>query len=278
MAIDRILIGSTPSIKATITVGSGAVNPSPDAATVSLYRADGTPLVVAATATDGGEGIFTYPLLAAHTSLLDTLHAVWTFTLNGIQQSRSTFHEVVGGYLCTLAQLADIYPNDTDEELADKRTLLECRLEGALNYAAVPRYIRESHMPRRNSVDLAWGRVRRLRDITIDGMPWATESVANSNFSPNGTVYYVPLMRLGGAASIGYEHGDDYPDGNVQEAMMLIAEETYGSAIGSFDTRVVRREADGQAITYASPSLSGGQFTTPALNALVKSNRRILVR
>jgi hypothetical protein len=42
------------------------------------------------------------------------------------------------------------------------------------------------------------------------------------------------------------------------------------------DGRVVRREADGQAVTYASPSSSGG-FLNPTLRALVRDLQRPLV-
>lgn len=280
--IDRILQGSNPTIKATVTSGSTPINPTPDQATVQIMRADGTVLVMETTATDTGVGTFTYQLTGAHTALLDTLVARWKFIYNGVVQALYTYHEIVGGFLMPLSLLAALYPDKTDDELAERRTVLESRLEDALGYAAVPRYNREVVIPANYNVFLSWKYLRQLREIKDEttGTSWDTETIAGVQFNPfMSKLYWIPSYCIPGQrTTVGYEHGEDYPSPSIGRAMELLAAEMYGTTDGAVDARVVRREADGQAITYASPSLNGGQFSTPELNSIVNGGKGILIR
>jgi hypothetical protein len=223
-------------------------------------------------------GQFTWSLLAgSHTNKLDLLMARWTSSQLG---TITTFIEVVGGFLCPLGDLKALYPTAADAVLAQRRTQLEVRLEGALGYAAVPRYSREVHVPQRNRLDLWWSHVRQLREIIVENTAYDAATIATTQFNPStGRLYYVPsTIARGGVATVGYEHGDDFTSPDIRRAMELLGTEMWGNTLGPYDTRVVRREADGQAITYASPSLSGGTFLTPELNSIVKSERKVLVR
>jgi hypothetical protein len=280
--IDRILQGSNPTIKVTVTAGTTPVDPSPDTAVVQLTRADGTILLPDTAATEAGTGVFTYQLNGTQTALLDTLVARWKFTYGGLVQALYTYHEIVGGFLCPLSVLASLYPDDTDEQLADKRTQIEVRLEDALGYAAVPRYVRETVIPHRLVAFLTWKYLRTIREVhdDISGVAWAPDTIAGIRYNPSTSkLYWIPSYGMPGQrTTIGYEHGLDYAGADVQRAMFLLAQEMYGTTNGTIDARVVRREADGQAITYAKPNLDNDLFSTPELNTIVRGSRGVLVR
>jgi hypothetical protein len=83
LGVDRSLQNTDYTFNGGVTVDEVGTDPSPDSATVTITRADGTPVVTAATAVNGPNGGFSYTLVPAQTALLDTLTATWTFTLNG---------------------------------------------------------------------------------------------------------------------------------------------------------------------------------------------------
>jgi hypothetical protein len=62
-----------------------------------------------------------------------------------------------------------------------------------------------------------------------------------------------------GTVRIGYEHGRDYPDSDITEAALLLADEAYGTS--GVDGRVISQSADNMAVTYASGS--AGRSSTP---------------
>jgi hypothetical protein len=58
--VDSVEQNTTPTVSFTYAQDGVAVNPSPDSATVTVTRADGTALHTNAATTDGGTGIFRY--------------------------------------------------------------------------------------------------------------------------------------------------------------------------------------------------------------------------
>jgi hypothetical protein len=263
MNLDRIQQGSSATITATLTVGTVATDPAPDSATVQVRRADGTVLIATTAANDSGTGVFSFPLTPTHTDLLDLLTATWTFTQGGQVQNRATRHEVVGGFLCSLPELAAVLVGKPDAELAAARVKIEQRLEKELGYACVPRYALE---PRTAGNGIVKTRLplRAVRSVTVDGIAWAAGQIAAlrlEQWCACGIWTCRPV-------TIGYEHGRDAPDSDITEAALLLADEAYGSSI--VDGRVVRQEADNMAVTYASPGR--GPFIGARLNRIVHAN------
>jgi hypothetical protein len=98
--VDSVEQNTTPTVSFTYAEDGVAVNPSPDSATVTVTRADGTALHTNAATTDGGTGIFRYVLSASDTSLLDTLTLEWHIGT----QTFTTTVQVQGGFYFTIAE------------------------------------------------------------------------------------------------------------------------------------------------------------------------------
>jgi hypothetical protein len=98
--VDSVEQNTTPTVSFTYAQDGVAVNPSPDSATVTVTRADGTALHTNAATTDGGTGIFRYDLSASDTSLLDTLTLEWHIGT----QTFTTTVQVQGGFYFTIAE------------------------------------------------------------------------------------------------------------------------------------------------------------------------------
>lgn len=278
--MDRALQGVPYTARQTIYSGSTAVNPTPDVATIEVRRADGTVVVPAGTATvnDAGTGVFAYTLNAAAMSLLDVLELRWTITSGGEQISvpMKTYVEVVGGFLCTLAELKVAFPADTDTALASRRTRAEQRLESACNQAFVPRYDLQEFSGWSRRFRLRWPNVRALRYAESHGLPVPIGylSVSPGNFVTG--IRYSHGVGLN-VVRVGYEHGHSYVPESIREAVTLVAQEI--EAADGTTGAVVRREADRQAITYASPTgSSDARFENPTLRNIVRDNKYHLIR
>lgn len=276
----RALVDTSFTLRATLLSGSTPTDPSPDTATVEVVRKDGTVVLAAGAATDNlGTGIFGRTLTAEEMGLLDTLEARWTGTTsNGEPFTIVTHTEVVGGFLCPLSDLTGDFPQgaaetdaDYDARLAKIRTAAEQRLESQCHQAFVPRYAYETRIARRR---LRLSHAPRLiRSLEIDDTVYPQSTIDALVIAGSVVHFGSGLSRWYGPTTIGYEHGLDYPSEDIREAVRLAATETFTSTP---DGRVVRREADGQAVTYASPSSSGG-FMDPVLRAIVRDHQPALV-
>jgi hypothetical protein len=281
--MNRALVNAPYTLEATLFSGATPTDPAPDDATVEVVRADGTVVIAAGAATNNtGTGTFARTLTSAQMALLDTLEARWTMTVGSETTTLRTHVEVVGGFLCTLADLAEEFSQGSSESDADYaarltriRTAAEQRLESECRQAFVPRYALETSRMARKRLRLNRSPVRLIRSLSVDGTAYGQSTIDAVTWGAGGSVYLVPWAssRWYGATTVGYEFGHDFPDERVREAVVAVARETFSD---STDGRVVRREADGQAVTYASPSSSGG-FLDPGLRSLVRDLQRSLV-
>jgi hypothetical protein len=266
-------------LSAQLLSGSTATNPNPDSATVEVFRSDGTVLAASGPATDDGVGRFVKPLTVAQTSLLDVLRADWSMSVDGGPPGTiTTYTELVSGFLCTLGDLGNVYPGKSDEDLAVIRSGTERRLESACRQALIPRFTVETKTIRRR-VRLAWPHIRAIRFVIVNDVALSPGEVANLSVSAVGTVYGLPRFNTVGIGRcvIGYEHGLDYPPGDTVEMMKMAALETFPTTDSeTIDSRVIRREADNQSVTYANPS-SSASFLNPTLRQMVKANAAPLV-
>lgn len=270
--MEQALQGAPFTSRVTFYVGSTGTNPSPDTATIEILRADGTVLVVAGTSTLNdtvtGPGVFAYTFTPTQLATLDILELRWTATVGGQLTTLKTYLEIVGGYLCTLAALKVEFPTKTDSELADIRTAAGERLENACHRVFVPRMKVETRSVRPR-LRLAWPDVRLLRFASVGNVALSSTQVSNLNLTSNGLVIGLPGPSTIGYSRvrIGYECGADYPDEAIREAVVLVAEETFTE--DSQEALVVRREADNQSVSFASPS-STGSFRHPLLRRIVR--------
>jgi hypothetical protein len=264
MAVRRIVRGRSATLEHTFYSGVTATDPTPDVATVTITRADGTAVVTSAATTEAGTGDVTYTVTPTQTALLDRWTMTWTATFGGQAQTFSEVVEVAGDVLFNLTDLQPLFPTASLPELNRMRTLAEQRLEKACGQAFVPRYSLETFDGTGSTdLQLGWPNVRSVRSAVIGGTAVTLSTIAvgryRLNLSSGWTAGY-------GNVVVGYEHGRDTADEDVRYAALLVAQETLSGTEG----RVVRREADGQAVTYASPS--SGPFVDPVLRAIVRDN------
>lgn len=270
--MERALQGAPFTSRVTFYVGSTGTNPSPDTATIEVVRANGLVLVTAGTATLNdtvtGNGVFAFTFTPVQLAELDVLELRWTATVSGQLTTLKTYLEVAGGFLCTLAAIKDKFPTKTDSELADIRTAAEERLENACRRAFVPRLEVETRSYR-TRLRLSWPNVRVIRFASVSGVALSSNQISNLNLTVGGLVLGLPGPSTIGYSKItvGYEHGEDYPDEVIREGVVLVAEETFTE--DSQEALVVRREADNQSVSFATPS-SSGTFRHPLLRRIVR--------
>jgi Ca2+-binding RTX toxin-like protein len=261
--MNRALVNAPYTLEATVFAGTTPTDPSPDSATVTVLRADGTAIITAGATNNTGTGTFARTLTSAQMALLDTLTAEWTMTVGSETTVLRTHTEVVGGFLCTLGEIKALFPTATDAEAAQIRTAAEQRLESVIG-AQVPRYAYETKHAR-STLRLDHGKIRTVRSLSVDGTAYAASTIEGLVLADSVVYLSRSLGSWYASVTIGYEYGEDYPSEVVREAVKLAARETFTT---TSDGRVVRREADGQAVTYASPSSTGG-FMDPTLRAMV---------
>lgn len=276
--MDRALYSAPYTARITFYSGSTPTDPSPDTATIEVVRSDGTVLVTAGQAvvndTASGAGVFSYTFTPTQLTLLDVLELRWTATVGGQSTKLRSYVEVVGGFLCTLADLKLDFATSTDAQLALIRTAAEQRLEDACRRAFVPRFKKETRTSR-SRFRLSWSPVRALRFAEVNGANITSGQLAQLNVTPAGLVVGLPRSNTTfSLIRVGYEHGMDFPSEVIREAVLLTAQETFSVELD--DALVVRREADNQSITYASPT-SSGPFQNPTLRRIVRDHAAPLV-
>lgn len=148
-AVQRIRAGSAATLTLTTTDSDGEPAEASGTVTVGVAKADGTAVVAAGTATThtSGSATYTVALTATQTATLELLTATWT---NGTS-TWTTRHEIVGGFLFTVAQarafdatvLGFAATNTfTDDQILAARGPIERRVEFICDRAFVPRYSR----------------------------------------------------------------------------------------------------------------------------------------
>jgi hypothetical protein len=100
----RIVRGRSAELSYTFYVDGNATDPTPDSASVSITRADGSTLTPSASVDNSGVGVVSITLTPAETALLDTLTVTWTATFAGQAQTFVDTVEVAGDVLFTIAE------------------------------------------------------------------------------------------------------------------------------------------------------------------------------
>lgn len=279
--MDRILRGSAATISIQFSVDEVDTDPTPDAATIEIVRSDGTELVAAGTpAFDEGTGRFSYTLDPADTLLLDRLTARWTAILSGYEQTTDTTVEIVGGFLCSLQQIADHLDRggtSTDYALRLKqtaRTVAETAIEQACGQAFTIRY--ESRLfDGSNGTDLLlpFPFARTIRSVSIDDAAFTPDELALVIPYPTEGVLYRAAQWGTGRRNIqvGWEHGQTPTPPDISRATALLA--AHMLADGPWDDRGYGVTEDGAAFRLLTAGVSGAMFSIPEVEATVQRYR-----
>jgi hypothetical protein len=267
--LTRIAQHSTHTISATFDAA--------EPVTIEILKGDGTELVEAGTATTGA---YEYELTPAQTTDLDRLTARWT---DADGQIVTTYHDVVGAHLISLAALRKHEPLDDeatypDEDLAEARDLASYALERACNRAFTRRYGRET-------VTAGGGRylpltARRVASVSavflgdeaveLDGSIVA--DAAGYLDRPNGS------WRSGARFTVEYIHGEEVADPRVSRAVALIAADIlYSDALDGSGSGIPDRatsvNSDAGTFALVTAGVGGAAFQIPEVNSVVESYR-----
>jgi hypothetical protein len=272
--MQRIVQGLSATLSHTFYVDGIATDPSPDAASVTITRDDGIELVTAGVAVNAGVGVASYTLTPLHTVELDVLTVAWTATVGGQSQVFTDIVEVVGGNLFTIAQARALSPlNDTTKyptaAIVDARTMVESSLEDACGVAFVPRYDRRVFSGWGTSTLLLPPRTRRIRSVSVAGVPLGAPAVSTMLLMPTGELYYPSAFGRGVAnLEIAFEHGYDYPPPRVSQAALLWCKNFLVK--GPVDDRMTSIVSEDGTFALSTPGMRGAMVGIPEVDAVIQ--------
>lgn len=264
-----ILRNTSATISATLSVDGTETDPSPDSATVTVIRDDGTELVAETAAADGGTGVFTYQLSPSETAQVDVLRAAWKMTVAGQEQTLATFHPIVGGYLCPLAAISEAVvaaggSAPDVEDLRRRRDEAERALEDACGVAFRPSYAREI-LRGDGRADLL---LHRPQARTILATSFAGEALDLDELELVGDV----VRRSAGwtrdaIVSIAYEHGYSSPPEPITRAAVALAAFYFENSTD----RVSRFREDDQEVWLTVGGIGNAETSIPEVNQAIRA-------
>lgn len=235
------ILRSTPATLAVQFQDADGEATDPGTVTVTVTRADGTVLRDGA-ATSGNEAEpRTITLTPVETADLDILRADWVSDTHG---SLTTWHEIVGAFLFTIAEarawgpsladgVKDLSDPDTypSEVIAAARARITQAFEEICEQAFIPRY-------RRVRMDGCGGRqlitpdryLQRLRSASVRAggtwTPFAVEDIDDVVVRSWGALerQFRGSWPVGaGTVDVAYEHGWVQPPGDIRQAALIVA-------------------------------------------------------
>jgi hypothetical protein len=274
--LERILRGIETTVYATFGTDGTPTNPSPDSATVTITRDDGTVLVTDDPTADAGTGVFSYTFTTAQAASLDLFDVAWTATFNGSPQTIHTYVEVVGGFLFTEAEARAVKPLDdtnkyTDAEIIAGRTLAEAALEDACGLSFVPRYFREKVDGLGvGDVLLTKPRPLTITAATVDGTALSADQLADLELYRDGRVYN-PSGWAEGRRNVVLTGtaGFQFPPPRVGRACLLLAKRFLVDSPLN-DRTTVFNHGDGSSEFFVTAGVRDAVFDVPEANAIVQ--------
>jgi hypothetical protein len=273
--LDRYQRGVSATLTLAVQVNEVGTDPSPDQATVTITRADGTALVTDGAAVNGDSGGFQYVLTPAQTALLDLLTVDWTFTLGGEAQTLTTYAEIVGGFHFNLAELRQFDPIDNQlqystDRLRRARTLAETAIEDACGVAFVPRYsYRSVNSYGGTGLDLG-PMVTRVRSASLNGVALTTGELADVTYAG------APGRSSGwssGVWTVGYEHGYPFCPPQVADASKRLAR--YFLVDSPIDDRFTSVSTDNGTFGIVTEGVRGAPTSIPRVNAVIEQFKMV---
>ncbi len=269
--MQRIIAGRSATLSYTFSVDGTATNPTPDAATVAITRADGTVLVATTAATEAGTGIVTYTLSPTQTADLDVLTVTWTATFGAASQAFTERVEIRGDYLFTIEQARRLKPlNDTTAyptaRLVEARTLAESALEDACEVAFVPTYFRVTLDGRgRTDIMLPLSRPLTITSATVDGAAVTVDELGLYDvgriYNPNGWAAGRRNVVITGT------HGYPFAPPRVGRAALLLAKRfLVDSPVSDRTTSITTEDGTTRFITAGERQ---AVFDVPECNQIV---------
>jgi hypothetical protein len=265
----RIVRGRSAELSYTFYVDGNATDPTPDSASVSITRADGSTLTPSASVDNSGVGVVSITLTPSETANLDRLTVTWSAVFDGQTQSFTDTVEIVGDFLFTIAEARAAIgdPAYDADRIVDARTYAETELEGALGYALVPRYTHTTVVAQRGMPLRLQPYTTVVRSATSNGTVLTSGDLAALSFNAG----FVSGYWWSGAVTVGYEHGLPVPSPGAKRAALALAlDELDAGSASSIDPRASQIVTVDGTVNLRAGS---GQFFAAGVNEWISANR-----
>lgn len=233
----RILQGAVATLTTTFLDQNGSPADAAGAVTVGVNQADGTVVLAAGTAAaHGTAGVYTVALSAAQTAAMNLLTATWTDAGNSAVHVST--HEIVGGFLFSIADARAADPTLSDQTkypdaailLARQEVEEECEM--ICDRAFVPRYRRETLSgASRTDITLSANDIRIVRSVRVYNPPGSStfitltaSQLAGLSMERNGTITRTDFAVFDEGMSnviVECEFGLDRPPTDLKRAALI---------------------------------------------------------
>jgi hypothetical protein len=226
--IVRVLRATACRVTTTFDANDVATNAT-GAVSVTVTREDGTAVRTGAALSTTVTGQYYFALTPTDTAQLDMLELVWTATIAGAEQTVTTYVEVRGARLFSIAQARRLRALDNTtafpvSRLVEARTAAEIALERHLEVAFAPTYFR-AVLDGRDHTDLMLPVTRPLT-ITVATVDGAAIDVDDLHLYSLGRVHRADGWTAGRAnVVITGTHGYLVPPPGVSKACLALARE-----------------------------------------------------
>jgi hypothetical protein len=286
-AAQRVLVNTAATLTSYKLDQYGEIA-NPGATTVTVTRADGTVVATgAATTEDATTYQLSYTLAAANNTQLDWLTAVWTDA--GDSTTWTTYHEIVGGFYASVAEVRERDTNLRDTNAYPPATIrailseIETAFEQECGRAFVPRYKRVRVSGTANpslllpDVDIRTVRTGRDYSDYQTYTAFTATELANLDWYTNGA-----LTRIDGAywyAGTGnyileYEYGMDRPPADVKAAAIRwLRSVLNANKTGIPDRATSFSVADGGSYSLLTPGRNGAVTGIPDVDLVIERYR-----
>lgn len=231
--MDRLLKSQPGTLTFTVEDEDGVAAVPTGAVTIQIRDSAGTALLSpAGTATDETGGVFTYIVGDAITANLGSYSVEWTFTLDTVARTVTTFLEIVGGFLFTISAFRLRYPQVdaatyTGAMVRAARVAAEERFETLARVAFVPRAkIATLSGDGTTTIILPDGEIRSISSASIDGTALTSTELAALAINPAGIIKRTDSQYWTEGREnivIAYECGFDFAPEPVSRSTMILA-------------------------------------------------------
>lgn len=212
---------------------------------------------------DGQVGSYVASIDAGETPEVDRLTAVWT--AGG--QSITTEVEVVGGFLCTLAEIAEAAEvDDEPKKLAEAREWASSWLEEACGVAFRPKYARDA-LRGSGTAELLLAHpmpsvifASSINDQTLDEV---------LSLDASGVVLRNGRWTHGARTSVAYQHGYSKTPPIVSRAAVKLARRYLIEDPTDLDERATSMSSGDGTYSLVTPGVRGALTSIPEVNAVI---------
>lgn len=272
MHVQRIVAGRSATLTHTFYVNGVPADPSPDSATVTITRENGTAIVTDSPTAEAGTGIVTYTLTPAQTALIDVLAVRWKATFSAQLQQFDDVLEVRGDSLFTVADARNIKPLDDTttyptSTIVAARVLAEMALEDECEIPFAPTYF-NAILDGNGQTDLMLPLARPLT-VTAATIGGTALTPSDLGLYPDGRVYYSARWLFGRRnVEITGTYGYATPPARVSRACLLLAKRfLVDSPISDRATSLITEDGATQFLVTAG--VRQAVFDIPECNAVV---------